>query len=387
MPSTTSSSVSRLFASSTVMTPSLPTFCMALARKSPISRSPLAEMVPTWAISSLEVTFFEFFLRSSTMVSTARSTPRFKSIGFMPAATALAPSLTIAWASTVAVVVPSPARSEVLLATSRTICAPMFSNLSSSSISLATVTPSLVMRGAPNDLSSTTLRPLGPRVTFTALARMSTPRSMRSRASTENLTSFAAIVSFPSVFAVTLRSEPRERRASKGDRDCGCHPSRRVRRARTFRMTVCALRRLLPGGGAAFDDAHDVGLLHDQELFAVDLDLGARPFAEQDDVTDLEVDRNELAVFIAAAGADGDDLALARLLLGGVGDDDAAGGLFLGIDTLDDDAVVKRTELHGSPPNLLDSQGFSVTGWSPRPVPGAEVGGALWARKGPAKNF
>jgi hypothetical protein len=37
----------------------------------------------------------------------------------------------------------------------------MFSNLSSSSISLATVTPSLVMRGAPNDLSSTTLRPFG----------------------------------------------------------------------------------------------------------------------------------------------------------------------------------------------------------------------------------
>ena len=78
--------------------------------------------------------------------------PRFRSIGFMPAATALAPSLTIAWARTVAVVVPSPARSLVLEATSRTICAPMFSNLSSSSISLATVTPSLVMRGAPKRL-------------------------------------------------------------------------------------------------------------------------------------------------------------------------------------------------------------------------------------------
>src|SRR5438445_10474023 len=44
----------------------------------------------------------------------------------------------------VAVVVPSPAWSEVLEATSRTICAPMFSNLFSSSISLTTVTPSLV---------------------------------------------------------------------------------------------------------------------------------------------------------------------------------------------------------------------------------------------------
>ena len=179
------------------MTPSLPTFCMALARKLPISVSPLAEMVPTWAISSFEVTFLELALRCSTMASTARSTPRFKSIGFMPAATALEPSFTIACASTVAVVVPSPATSEALEATSRTICAPMFSNLSSSSISFATVTPSLVMRGAPKILSSTTLRPLGPSVTRTALARMSTPRSIRSRASVENLTSLAAIVVIP----------------------------------------------------------------------------------------------------------------------------------------------------------------------------------------------
>ena len=67
----------------------------------------------------------------------------------MPAATDLAPSRTIAAARMVAVVVPSPAMSLVLLATSRTICAPMFSNLSESSISLATVTPSLVIRGAP----------------------------------------------------------------------------------------------------------------------------------------------------------------------------------------------------------------------------------------------
>jgi hypothetical protein len=73
----------------------------------------------------------------------------------------------------------------------------MFSNLSPSSISFATVTPSLVMRGAPNDLSSTTFRPFGPSVTFTALLRMSTPRNILSRASTENLTSLAAIVNSP----------------------------------------------------------------------------------------------------------------------------------------------------------------------------------------------
>ena len=94
-----------------------------------------------------------------------------------------------------AVVVPSPARSLVFEATSRTIWAPMFSNLSASSISLATVTPSLVMRGAPNDFSITTLRPFGPSVTFTALLRISTPRSILSRASVEKRTSLAATVS------------------------------------------------------------------------------------------------------------------------------------------------------------------------------------------------
>src|SRR5271156_5837394 len=273
MPSTTSSSVSSDLASSTVMTPSLPTFFMASERNLPISASPLAEMVPTWAISSFEVTFLEFLTRSATTASTARSMPRFRSIGFMPAATALAPSRTIAAASTVAVVVPSPAASADLEATSRTICAPMFSNLSSSSISLATVTPSLVTRGAPNDLSSTTLRPLGPSVTFTALLRMSTPRSMRSRASTPNLTSLADIYGFPELILVSPEGHPQAL-------------------LRVERMGVSRLGGFLLGGGSVGEHAHDVALLHDQELLAVDLDLGARPLAEQHAVADLDVDRD-----------------------------------------------------------------------------------------------
>ena len=81
----------------------------------------------------------------------------------------------MAWASTVAVVVPSPATSLVLLATSRTIWAPMFSNGFLSSISFATVTPSLVMVGAPNFLSRIALRPFGPSVAFTASASWLTP--------------------------------------------------------------------------------------------------------------------------------------------------------------------------------------------------------------------
>ncbi len=175
------------------MTPSLPTFSIASAIILPISAAPLAEMVPTCAISAEVWIFFAFLKRFATTSSTAASIPRLRSIGFMPAATALTPSCTIACPKTVAVVVPSPAISLVLEATSRNICAPIFSNLSSSSISFATDTPSFVMRGAPNDLSITTLRPLGPSVTLTALARMSTPRNKRSRASRPNLTSLAAI--------------------------------------------------------------------------------------------------------------------------------------------------------------------------------------------------
>ena len=153
-------------------------------------------MVPTCSIS-LEVSQgLERDLSSATTAVTALSMPRFKSIGFMPAATAFKPSFTMACARTVAVVVPSPAASLALEATSFTICAPMFSNLSSNSISRATDTPSLVMVGAPKDLSNTTLRPFGPRVTFTASAKIFTPFNIFTRASLPNFTSFAAMFNF-----------------------------------------------------------------------------------------------------------------------------------------------------------------------------------------------
>src|SRR5215216_1873435 len=320
MPSTISTSVSSALASSTVITPSLPTFCMAWAIILPIVVSPFDEIVPTWATSAEEPTFLARFSMSLTTAETARSTPRFRSIGFMPAATDLVPSLRMAWASTVAVVVPSPAWSFVFWATSRTICAPMFSNLSSSSISLATVTPSLVMRGAPKLLSSTTLRPLGPSVTFTASARMSTPRSIFSRALAENFTSLAAIGYMPPVL---------------------------------IRLRWNGLRGLL-GGGGLFDDAHDVGLLHDEEILAVDAHLGAGPLAEQHPVPGLDVEGLDLPALVARAGPDRDDLALLGLLLGGVRDDDPALGLLLRVDAADDDAVMKRSKCHSDPPELND---------------------------------
>src|SRR6476469_3432460 len=309
MPSTTSSSVSRLFASSTVITPSLPTFFIASASMRPISASPLAEIVPTWAISSLVDTGLARFLTSATIASTARSMPRFRSIGFIPAATARTPSRTIACARIVAVVVPSPASVLVFEATSLTICAPMFSNLSLSSISLATVTPSLVMRGAPNDLSITTLRPLGPSVTRTASARMSTPRNIRSRASTENFTSLAAIL---------LLRYVRMRQRLRG----------------------------LLAGDRLIEHAHDVALLHDEVIDAVDLDLGPGPFSKQHDLASLQIDGNQFAVIVAAPRTDGDALALGGFLLRRIWNDDPACTLFFGVDALDYNPIMKRTKLH-----------------------------------------
>ena len=182
MPSTTSRLVSIDFDSSTVMTPSLPTFSIASAMIVPIASSLFAEIMPTCAII-LPLTGLLTFFSSSTTAATAFSIPSLRFIGLAPAVTFFRPSRSIAWASTVAVVVPSPATSDVFEATSRTIRAPRFSIGSLRSISFATVTPSLVIRGEPNFLSSTTLRPRGPRVTLTASASALTPRMIAARAS------------------------------------------------------------------------------------------------------------------------------------------------------------------------------------------------------------
>ena len=89
----------------------------------------------------------------------------------------------------------------------------------------------------------------------------------------------------------------------------------------------------------------DFVLAHDQVLLAVDLDLLAGVLAEEDRVACLDVERRDLAVLLDLALADGDDLALLRLLLGGVGDDDPADLLLAFFDALHDDAVVQGTDL------------------------------------------
>jgi hypothetical protein len=77
---------------------------------------------------------------------------------------------------------------------------------------------------------------------------------------------------------------------------------------------------------SALDDAHDVAFLHDQQVFAVELDFGARPLAEQDAVAALTSSAISLPLSSRAPGRRR-RLRPPGLFLGGVGDDDAALGL------------------------------------------------------------
>ena len=192
IPSTTFKPVVAVLDSSIVITPSFETFSIASAIKFPISWL-FAEMLATLAISSFPLISELISFKPSTASPTALSIPLLMAIGSPPAATFLTPSLIIAWAKTVAVVVPSPATSFVFVATSFTNLAPMFSYGSSSSISFAIVTPSFVIKGAPKLLSNTTFLPFGPNVTFTVSANVFTPSSIFFLASSPNLISFDII--------------------------------------------------------------------------------------------------------------------------------------------------------------------------------------------------
>src|SRR5271166_1431450 len=170
---------------------------------------------------------------------------------------------------------------------------------------------------------------------------MSTPRSIRWRASPPNLTSLAAMFRFPS---------------------------------------CCVwLSGLALGGGGALDDAHDVGLLHDEEFLAIQFHLGARPLAEQDAIAGPYLKGDDLALIIARTWTGSDDLSLHRLFLGGVGDDDPAHSLRLGIEAADHHPIMQRTKFHEIMTNLVPA----VEGWSTCPIPlPAHFSAGIW-RSGP----
>src|SRR5207245_2139953 len=127
--------------------------------------------------------------------------------------------------------------------------------------------------------------------------------------------------------------------------DAAQHPLARIGVKPNF---LCRHDLLLSRG--LFDHAHDVAFLHDDEILAVDLDLGARPLPEQDAVANLDVERMQRPVIAAGTGPGGNYLAFHRLFLGGIRNDDAAFGLFLLLDAADQDTILQRLKFHGVPP-------------------------------------
>lgn len=97
-----------------MIVPLAPNLSKILAMRSPIFLSPLAEIVATLAIYSLPLIGIDCYYKPYTTASTALIIPFLRSMGFIPAATDLHPSLKNALAKIVAVVVPSPASSLVL---------------------------------------------------------------------------------------------------------------------------------------------------------------------------------------------------------------------------------------------------------------------------------
>ena len=166
----------------------------------------------------------------------------------------------------------------------------MFSKWSSSSMSRAIVTPSLVIVGAPNFLSSTTLRPFGPSVTLTVSASLLTPASSRR---------LALLVEYKHL------------------------------------------------GHQALDLREHVTAREDEELLAVDGDLGSAVLRVDDLVADGHVQGDELAgVLGTPTRAYRENLALLGLLLRRVGDDKAGCGRLFGLARPNDDAVVQGLQLH-----------------------------------------
>src|SRR5918994_3782530 len=150
----------------------------------------------------------------------------------------------------------------------------MFSYGSSSSMSRAMVTPSFVIVGAPNFLSSRAYRPFGPSVTLTASAILSTPRFRERRASSSNSSCFATVL----VFLLGGR------------------------RANAAHRSVVGKRFLL-------DDGQDVLLRQDQELLVVELELGASVLLEEDRLALADLHRLARSIVEGTSRSDGQDRA------------------------------------------------------------------------------
>src|SRR4051812_27197837 len=97
--------------------------------------------------------------------------------------------------------------------------------------------------------------------------------------------------------------------------------------------------------GSARKHSENFFFLHDEEVFAVNLDLGSRVFAEQDAIALFNCQGEYFAVFVAAALSYGDDFAFLRFVFCAVGDDDSASSRGRLFHAANQDAVMQRGEL------------------------------------------
>ena len=121
----------------------------------------------------------------------------------------------------------------------------------------------------------------------------------------------------------------------------GQHQCRCARRAdcldpaSRIRLRVCLL----------LHDREHVAGGEDEVVLVVVLDLGAAVLRVDNDVADLDVERDSLvAVLVEAPRTYRKDLALLGLLLSGVGDDETGCGRLLGFERLDEDAILERLD-------------------------------------------
>src|SRR6185369_562253 len=98
-------------------------------------------------------------------------------------------------------------------------------------------------------------------------------------------------------------------------------------------------------GAGTFENSENLVLAHDEKLFAVDFDLRAAVFSEQNTVALFDVERLAGAVLFILAFAGCYDFAFLGFFLGGVGDNDAAPHLLALFDSLHDNAIMKRLDV------------------------------------------
>src|SRR5687768_6791861 len=112
--------------------------------------------------------------------------------------------------------------------------------------------------------------------------------------------------------------------------------------------------------GDAFGDAQNLVFSDDQIVLAIQFDLCAGVLSNEHVLPSLHVQGHSLAVVVYATAADRHDFGLLRFLFGSIGDDDATDTLFLFLDTLDENAITKRSDIHEDSPIFLISLALTL---------------------------